>query len=108
MESGGWTSPSVVVPVFNAEIHAPVRLRICSALAASPTLDFATLRDTLGLADSVVSKHVSRLEDAGYALVQKVPGGGRMRTWISLTDPGRIAFAAHMAALQQICLSSGL
>jgi len=92
----------MVTAVFDEEIHAPVRLRICGILAAAKAVDFATIRDTLGLADSVVSKHVSRLEGSGYVRVEKISEGGRPHTWISLTDKGRGAFEGHIAALQQI------
>jgi len=92
----------VVTPRFDAEIHAPLRLRICAMLAVAKAVDFATIRDTLHVADSVVSKHVARLESVGYVTVAKVPGGPRQRTWISLTARGRTAFAQHTAALRQI------
>ena len=98
----------MVTPVFDEEIHAPIRLRICGILAAAKAVDFATIRDTLGLADSVVSKHVSRLEAAGYVKVEKISDGGRPRTWISLTPKGRTAFANHIAALQQIAEQAGM
>jgi len=67
-------------------------------LAVAQTIDFATIRDALGVADSVVSKHVARLEGAGYVHVTKAS----RRTWIGLTDQGRVAFAGHVAALKQI------
>jgi len=89
-------------PRFDDEIHAPVRLRICGILAGAKWVDFATIRDTLGLADSVISKHVSRLEDIGYVATEKLVSRGRARTWIRLTDDGRTAFTAHCAALRQI------
>jgi len=98
----------MVTPKFDEEIHAPVRLRICGILAAAKAVDFATIRDTLGLADSVVSKHVSRLESAGYVHVEKVSDTGRPHTWISLTPKGRTAFAGHIAALQQIATQAGM
>jgi len=99
---------TMVTPLFDEEIHAPIRLRICGILAAAKAVDFATIRDTLGLADSVVSKHVSRLESAGYVSVEKISDGGRPHTWISLTPQGRTAFVSHIAALQQIATSAGL
>jgi len=92
-----------VDPKFDDEIHAPVRLRICGMLAPARSVDFATIRDTLGLADSVISKHVARLEAVGYvATAKKSAGQGRPHTWISLTPAGRAAFAGHVAALRRI------
>ncbi|MDR1213490.1 MAG: transcriptional regulator [Propionibacteriaceae bacterium] len=89
-------------PRFDAEIHAPVRLRVCGALSEVEAVEFAVLRDQLGVADSVLSKHLARLEDAGYVELRKGAAGGRPRTWAALTVRGRAAFAGHVAALREI------
>ena len=91
-----------VTTQFNEEIHAPLRLRICGMLAAVDQMDFAAIRDALGVADSVASKHLSRLVDAGYVSSWKTTSAGRARVWVALTPAGRAAFAAHLEALRQI------
>jgi DNA-binding MarR family transcriptional regulator len=83
-------------------IHAPHRLRLCSMLAAVDDADFATLRDALDVADSVMSKHLATLSDAGYVTVRKLSIDGRRSTWIALTRAGRKALRRHLAALQAI------
>jgi DNA-binding MarR family transcriptional regulator len=83
-------------------IHAPHRLRICAFLAVTDEAECGTLRDLLGVSDSVTSKHVRVLQEAGYATLSKPTGRGRVRTWVALTDAGRAAFAAHVAALHEI------
>jgi len=83
-------------------IHAPHRLRICAFLAATDEAEFSALRDLLGVSDSVTSKHLKVLEQAGYAKVSKPTGRGRVKTWVSLTPAGRTAFAAHVDALRRI------
>jgi DNA-binding MarR family transcriptional regulator len=83
-------------------IHAPIRLQIAAILAVVDDAEFATVRDTVGASDSVLSKHVSQLVEAGYVKMRKAPLGGRQRTWLSLTRQGRRAFAAHMQALQAL------
>ena len=83
-------------------IHAPHRLRICAFLAATDEAEFGALRDMLGVSDSVTSKHVRVLEQAGYVQVSKPTGRGRVRTWVSLTSAGRAAFTGHVDALRQI------
>jgi DNA-binding MarR family transcriptional regulator len=83
-------------------IHAPHRLRLCSILAAVDEADFVTLRDALGVADSVLSKHVATLSDAGYASVRKSTAGGKRSTWISPTSNGRKALKRHIAILQEV------
>jgi DNA-binding MarR family transcriptional regulator len=87
---------------FDAVIHAPNRLQICALLASVDSAEFATVRDEVGLSDSVLSKHVRTLQEAGYVIVRKAPFGSRTRTWLALTKPGHAAFDAHVAALRRI------
>lgn len=89
-------------PRYDAVIHAPGRLQICAVLAAVDEVEFATLRDTLGVSDSVLSKHVKLLEEAGYVKPRKAAQGGRQRTWLAMTAAGRKAFAGHVAELQRL------
>jgi DNA-binding MarR family transcriptional regulator len=83
-------------------IHAPVRLSIMAALAVADKADFKFLRDTIEVSDSLLSKHLLTLEEAGYVHVEKTFAGKRARTWLSLTDQGRTAFAAYTAVLRRI------
>ena len=87
-------------------IHAPNRLQMCCMLAAVDTIDFATIREALGVSESVLSKHAKQLEDAGYLAVRKTPSDGRVRTWLSLTSPGRKALKSHLAALKALMASA--
>lgn len=90
-------------PRFDPLIHEPTRLQLCGMLAAVRDVEFGTLRDALAIADSVTSKHLKALEDAGYVeLAKRRPKVGRPRTWVSLTDRGRCAFAGHVAELQRL------
>lgn len=81
-------------------IHAPNRLQMCCMLAAVDTIDFATVREALDVSESVLSKHVKTLEEAGYVRVRKAASEGRLRTWLSLSKPGREALKRHLAALK--------
>ena len=90
------------VPRFDPVIHAPGRLQTCAILSAADDVEFAVVRDTLSVSDSVMSKHLKQLEEAGYVALTKAPFDGRQRTWISLTPAGRTAFAAHVAELQRL------
>ncbi|GLX06398.1 MULTISPECIES: winged helix-turn-helix domain-containing protein [Microbispora] len=83
-------------------IHAPVRLSIMAALAAADKADFRFLRDTIEVSDSLLSKHILTLEEAGYVRVEKTFVGKRARTWLSLTDQGRRAFETYMDVLRRI------
>jgi DNA-binding MarR family transcriptional regulator len=81
-------------------IHAPNRLQMCCMLAAVDTIDFATIRESLDVSESVLSKHVKTLEEAGYVKVRKAASDGRQRTWLSLSAPGRKALKGHLSALK--------
>lgn len=88
-------------------IHAPNRLQICCMLAAADTIDFATIRESLDVSESVLSKHVKLLEEAGYLTIRKTPSGGRVRTWLTLSAAGRKALKGHLAALNTLIASAG-
>ena len=89
-------------------IHAPVRLSIVAALAAADRVEFRYLRDLLEVSDSLLSKHMTTLEDAGYVQVIKGYHGKRPRTWLELTEPGRDAYSRYLASLHEILGSAAL
>lgn len=84
--------------VFNA----PARLQIAAILARADEAEFAIIRDIVDVSDSVLSKHLSTLSEAGYVVIKKAPRGGRQRTWAALTSKGRRAFREHVKALQDM------
>lgn len=87
---------------FDETVHAPVRLKVCAALRPVESAEFGALRDDLGVADSVLSKHLKVLAEAGYVVLDKPTGRGRVRTWVRLTKQGRTAFDGHVAALRAL------
>jgi DNA-binding MarR family transcriptional regulator len=93
---------------FDEVVHAPHRLRICAFLAATSSAEFAVVRDLLGVADSVLSKHLKVLQDAGYLSVSKPTGRGRVKTWLQLTPEGRAAYAGHVAILKSLIDNSAI
>ena len=93
---------------FDAVLHPPARLQIAAVLANVDTAEFAKLRKLVGVSDSVLSKHLSALAEAGHISLRKVASDGRQRTWASLTRSGRTAFKAHVAALQKIVEGAAL
>jgi DNA-binding MarR family transcriptional regulator len=93
---------TTVAPHFDAVIHPSPRLQICGLLAAVDTMEFAAVRDAVQVSDSVLSKHVKQLEEAGYVQVRKATIASRQRTSLSLSKAGRAAFEAHVAELRRI------
>lgn len=91
-------------------IHPLPRLRVCAALRQADAVTghqqmcFAALRETVGLSDSALSKHLATLEKAGYLRRQRDYAAVRAKdvVWVSLTPQGLAAFEAHLRALAQI------
>ena len=92
----------MTTPALDEAIHAVPRLRVCAFLSSVDRAEFSVVRGLLGVSDSVTSKHVKVLSDAGYVLITKPLGIGRVRTWLELTPAGRRAYANHISALEQI------
>jgi DNA-binding MarR family transcriptional regulator len=83
----------------------PVRFSIAALLTAASKAEFSVVRDQVEVSDSMLSKQVGALEQAGYVKVHKGFVGKRPRTWLSLTKNGRQAFERHLAALREIASS---
>lgn len=60
------------------------------------------LAEALDVSDSVLSKHLKTLQEAGYIGVVKARSAGRVRSSIALTPHGRKAFRGHVRALNAI------
>ena len=86
----------------------PVRFSVAALLAAASKAEFSFVRDHVEVSDSMLSKQVSLLEQAGYVKVDKGHVGKRPRTWLSLTKQGRRAFERHLAALREIAQGDGV
>jgi DNA-binding MarR family transcriptional regulator len=96
-----------VTPVtLDPHLHAPARLQIATVLANVQAAEFAKLREITEVSDSVLSKHLAALVQAGYVKLSKNTLAGRQRTWAGFTRAGRVAFAAHMRALQALVASA--
>lgn len=100
----GTTPTAASHPRFqlNEAMHQPVRLSLLAALAHSDRVDFAFLRDHLGLKDANLSQHLTALGGLGYIAIAKVFEGKRARTWVSLTPEGQAAFAEYLTTLHRI------
>ena len=73
-----------------------------SALTPLQEAEFQVLRDELGVSDSVLSKHLKQLEQAGYVAFRKGAVNGRQRMWAGLTKSGRRAFLGHVEELNRL------
>ena len=70
-----------------------------ASLSSVKKAEFGVVRDVVAINDSLLSRHVSLLEKAGYVKVEKGYVGKRPRTWLALTSRGRVAFEEHLETL---------
>lgn len=87
---------------LDVHVVAPVRLKLVTTLTAVSEAEFSTIRESLDVSDSVLSKHLAALESVGYIKRRKGVHRGRRTTWISLTPSGRQALGVHVAALRAL------
>lgn len=88
-------------------IHEPARLMIMTMLAAIPEADFLYLQRQSGLTQGNLSSHLSRLEEAGYVLIEKTFKGKYPLTICSLTRKGREAFQEYARKMRIIGEAAG-
>ena len=79
-----------------------VRFSVMAALSGAENLSFAYVRDLVEVSDSVLSKQLTVLDDAGYVQIAKRASGRRTTTWIAATDEGRRAYHRHRRALAAV------
>lgn len=80
-------------------VHEPARLAILALLYVVESADFIFVMNQTGLSWGNLSAHMSKLEEAGYLVVEKSFRGKRPNTSLRLTPEGRDAFrtyALHM------------
>ncbi|MGH9381499.1 MAG: transcriptional regulator [Thermoanaerobaculia bacterium] len=79
-----------------------VRLAICVLLARRDALSFSRLKQLTGETDGSLGAHLKRLEDAGYAKVEKEFRDRKPVSWYSLTAEGRRALREHVRSLERV------
>jgi DNA-binding MarR family transcriptional regulator len=83
-------------------VHQRHRLGILTIADEAERVEFTYLRETLGLTGGNLSRHLAVLEEAGLIDVEKGYQGRRPRTWITISQRGRIALTAELEALQEL------
>jgi len=73
-----------------------------AGLEKDAAVEFGALQKSLQLSEGNLSRHLSKLEEAGYLIIEKGYEKRRPRTWIRLRGTGRDALNDHLKALEQI------
>ncbi|MEU8900406.1 transcriptional regulator [Nocardia sp. NPDC048505] len=87
------------MPELSELLASLPRLKLVAFLEGCQQAEFGTVAELCELNKSTLSKAMTTLEDAGYVTVRKGYLGRRPKTWLSLTDAGRLAYREHQAAL---------
>jgi DNA-binding MarR family transcriptional regulator len=83
-------------------IHEPVRLLLLANLYVVESADFLFLMNQLGLTFGNLSSHMSKLEEAGYIIVEKRFVDKKPITKLYLTEAGRVAFDDYKARMKHL------
>ncbi len=94
------STPLQELASLDRTIHEPARLMIMTVLCAVPEADFLYLQGECGLTQGNLSSHLSKLEEAGYVLIEKGFKGKYPLTLCSSTLAGRRAFREYVSKMQ--------
>ncbi len=83
-------------------IHEPVRLKAMLTLLAEGEVSFSRLVKMVGTTEGNLSRHMRKLEDAGYVKVKKFFEGRRPKTTYKLTDKGKRALKEYVETIESI------
>ena len=83
-------------------IHEPARLAIMAQLYIVQSADFLFLLPQTGLTTGNLSRHISKLEEAGYVKVEKEFVSKKSHTILQLTDEGRKVFTEYIEHMKNI------
>jgi DNA-binding transcriptional ArsR family regulator len=87
---------------FDRIIHEPARLRIMMILAGLEQADFNFLLTTLSLTRGNLSRHMEKLESAGYLKVKKSFKGKVPNTSYQIKQKGSKALAQYWENLDAV------
>ncbi len=87
---------------FDKIIHEPARLRIMMILSGVEQADFNFLLTTLNLTRGNLSRHVEKLESAGYLKVKKSFKGKVPNTSYQIKQKGSKALAQYWDNLDAV------
>jgi DNA-binding transcriptional ArsR family regulator len=91
--------PSPLSPL----IHGRTRLLIlCFLMPRNAGATFTEIKTEVGLTDGTLSVHLSELERGGLVEIAKRFQGKRPQTVVTVTEAGRVRFAAYVEELRRL------
>jgi len=92
-------------PDIDRLIHEPARYSIMALLYVVERADFLFVRNQTNLTAGNLSAHLGKLEAAGYVKIDKEFVGKIPKTFLSLTESGREAFAVYRHRMKKLFTS---
>lgn len=88
-----------MLPNIDRTIHEPARMLLLIYLYSVEKADFTFLKLQTGMTQGNLSSHLNKLESAGYIHSEKKFKNRRPLTLISISDPGKEAFASYVRGM---------
>lgn len=90
------------INTLDTVIHGRLRLGIMACLSNAESAEFLQLRTKLQASDGNLSVQLRKLEEAGYALIEKGVYDGKRQTIVKSTNEGRRAYAVYLEAMKKL------
>jgi len=91
-----------MIDKLNKDFESRVRLGIMSVLMVNDWVDFTEMKSLLNITDGNLASHSTALEKSQYIEVKKEFVGKKPKTSYRVTNLGRVAFGAHLNALEKL------
>lgn len=91
-----------MIDKLNKDFESRVRLGIMSVLMVNDWVDFTEMKSLLNITDGNLASHSTSLEKSKYIEVKKEFVGKKPKTSYRVTNSGRVAFNAHLNALEKL------
>jgi DNA-binding MarR family transcriptional regulator len=90
------------LPDLDEVVHQKTRLAVLTMLAEAGSASFTYLRDSLGLSDGNLSRHLRVLEEHGLVRIDKSYKDRKPHTQVAATKQGRAALERYLSALEEM------
>jgi len=90
------------LPELNPVIHGKLRLALLSLLTSVVEAEFTWLRARTGSTDGNLGAQLTKLEEAGYVVVEKKFVQRKPQTIYRMTEAGRKALTEYVQALKRL------